>query len=694
MPTPKPAQAKVLPLARAAAHPNQAAMLARIALSALTAEDAKKLHLQPTTGAQAGALKLKFPICGFRIPYFTPGGKPVDFYRYRYLEDTRSHWQRLAGEKPVRYVQPPATAPELYLPPYIDWIALFKDPKQSLVFTEGELKAACATKHGVPTIGLGGVWSFKSKSLRKTLLDAFHNMDLNGRKCIICFDSDAAFNPEVRRAEQAFARELTGMGAEVNIARLPPLGDGSKCGLDDFIVAHKGSVEELRAVLDMSEAYALAERLHAMNEEVVVVLNPGFIWRSADQLAMTVGDFKTLHYAHWLYIDYADPEKPKQRSAPEQWLKWPHRGTVAAMAYEPGQPPITNNKLNQWRGWGATPAPGRVLAWEHLLDHLFAHHHAARKWFEQWAAYPIQYPGTKQHTAVVMWGRETGTGKSLLGYLLGGIYADNFVEIGDEELEPGNIFNSWSVNKQFVLADDITGQNNRRLANRLKTLISRETSQVNIKYVKTYEVRDCLNYYFTSNDPDAFYLDDTDRRFFIHEATGGKLTRELRDAVLEMRRTGLGPLLHHLLNVDTSTFDSGADAPVTAAKAAMQSLVRTDLEAWLAAAMTEPDAYFTGLHGDLISVEEVRAVYDPLGLKKDVSSSLIARKLATLQAQRLHPIDSTTGQVRCNTGGGKLVRLYVIRNHRKWLGRVTVAAAREHYDASRAMVVREKSGKF
>jgi hypothetical protein len=683
-PRAKPAAAK--PATVTNIHPD---VLARIALSALTAKDAERLQLQYCTGPQTAAHKLKFAVAGFMIPYFTFAGAPSGFFRFRYLADTRTGWQVLAGEKPTRYVQPAHTPPELYLPPFVDWVSILSSPEQTLVFTEGEMKAACATKYGVPTIGLGGVWSFKSKNLRKTILDAFHDMTLSGRRCIICFDSDAASNPEVRRAEQAFAKELMGLGAEVFIARLPTLDDGTKCGLDDYIVAHGNSTESLQTLLAGAEPYALAEKLHALNEEVIVVSNPGFVWRISDRMPMTTSDFKTLHYAHWQYMDYTDPDKPRIRSAPEQWLKWQHRSSVAGMAYEPGQPHITDdNRLNQWTGWGCSPKKGSIAAWDALLDHLFAHHLESRRWFEQWVAYPIQHPGTKQHTAVVMWGRETGTGKSLLGYLIGGIYADNFAEIGDNELDPNSAFNGWCENKQFVLADDITGHNNRKLANRLKTMISREKTQVNIKFVKTYEVRDCLNYYFTSNDPDAFYLDDTDRRFFIHEAAGGKLDDKIRDACLEMRRTGLGALLYHLLNVDTSDFDVGHAAPVTDAKIEMQNIVRTDLESWLDRALSDPDAYFKGFKGDLITVDEIHATYDPMGAKREVSTSLVGRKLATMRAVKVVPKDSTSGQVRV---GGKLQRLYAIRNHRKWNGAVSVAAVREHFEVSRNMI-RDREG--
>ena len=62
-----------------------------------------------------------------------------------------------------------------------------------------------------------------------------------GRPVFVCFDSDAATNPNVARAEYALAECLTAKGADVRIVRLPTAGDaksGLKAGLDDFLVAH------------------------------------------------------------------------------------------------------------------------------------------------------------------------------------------------------------------------------------------------------------------------------------------------------------------------------------------------------------------------------------------------------------------------------------------------------------------------
>src|ERR1700752_1489740 len=140
----------------------RAAMLEKIAGSRLDKDDAVKLKFKPLTSKQTKELKIPAAIAGFVIPYFSIDGKVLKFWRFRYLEDTRKGFDVLNGRKPLRYVQPPGGINEVYLPPFTDWRRISENISIPIIITEGELKAACATKLGMPTIGLGGVYSFKS----------------------------------------------------------------------------------------------------------------------------------------------------------------------------------------------------------------------------------------------------------------------------------------------------------------------------------------------------------------------------------------------------------------------------------------------------------------------------------------------------------------------------------------------------
>lgn len=62
-----------------------------------------------------------------------------------------------------------------------------------------------------------------------------------GRDTHILFDSDIAQKPGVQRAESRLADELMKRGAVVRKVRLPDAEDGSKVGVDDYLLKHTGT---------------------------------------------------------------------------------------------------------------------------------------------------------------------------------------------------------------------------------------------------------------------------------------------------------------------------------------------------------------------------------------------------------------------------------------------------------------------
>src|SRR6516165_3089806 len=193
----------------------------------------KRIKVRRAKQAEASRqLHSPAPADGFEILYFDVNGKPTGFFRIRF-DDYVDSWARRLGTKPRRYAQPTGTGVQAYFPPLIDWAKYSKDTAKPLLITEGELKSACATAHGFPCIGLGGVDSFGGPELLPELA-AF---EWKGRDVFIVYDSDAVKNPNVLRAENRLAAALVGRGARVHVVRLPEANDGPKVGLDDYIVS-------------------------------------------------------------------------------------------------------------------------------------------------------------------------------------------------------------------------------------------------------------------------------------------------------------------------------------------------------------------------------------------------------------------------------------------------------------------------
>ena len=164
-------------------------------------DDAKILGISWLKPIQTTALSDNYPLTtALKISYFAPDGTDLKFHRIRRL-DVLNGFSVLTEKKSPKYLQPPKTGSCAYWPRNIDWSKIFKG-NDAIIITEGELKAACACKFGFPTIGLGGVWSWRSAKNNQPLIPSLTPAGFNwkGRQIYIVFDSDQSSNPEDRKS--------------------------------------------------------------------------------------------------------------------------------------------------------------------------------------------------------------------------------------------------------------------------------------------------------------------------------------------------------------------------------------------------------------------------------------------------------------------------------------------------------------
>ena len=273
------------------------------------------------------------------------------------------------------------------------------------------------------------------------------------------------------------------------------------------------------------------------------------------------------------------------------WMGWPGRREVKRLTYAPGRAQFEpkSDALNTWIPSPVKPAKGDCTLWTAYIDHIFQSDATHKDWFLAWLAYQFQHPGVKLHSAVVFWSQETGTGKSLFGYLMSELFGShNFAEINEAELH-GN-FNFWAARKQFVMGEEIKGSNAQKQADFLKSVITRRFVTINTKNTPHYTLPDCINYFFTSNRENAFFLDDTDRRFFVHKLADVKLEADYVEHTLKpwLQNGGYSAILWELLHIDLSAplastskpFNPFGPAPATGARKAMIQANREEWELW------------------------------------------------------------------------------------------------------------------
>ena len=157
----------------------------------------------------------------------------------------------------IKYEQPIGAPSRVYVPPGVD----LSDRDKLLLITEGEKKALSAVSRGFDCLGLTGVWNWQKKRPRnekghgygqRRLIPDLANIDWKDRQVVIVLDSDAAAKPQVLHAEIELGLALVKRGAVIRTAQLPGEPDGSKNGLDDFLVRH--GVEAFRNLLVAAEA--------------------------------------------------------------------------------------------------------------------------------------------------------------------------------------------------------------------------------------------------------------------------------------------------------------------------------------------------------------------------------------------------------------------------------------------------------
>lgn len=215
--------------------------------------------------------KLKMPKAAessYEIPY-----PDLEFSRYE-----------IFGLADQKYYQLSGTLPRLYVLPSVR--SILSDWSIPLVLVEGEKKAACLTQHGIPTVGISGIWSWV-KPDSCDLHEDFTGIAFIDRSVVIVFDSDAWTRPDIQQALYALGKSVEAKGGKIEAVVIPPAADGSKQGADDFIVANSlESFKKLKRIKLRHDGLAQhktgyeqwRERKQAKAEEARLVLSDPEPW--------------------------------------------------------------------------------------------------------------------------------------------------------------------------------------------------------------------------------------------------------------------------------------------------------------------------------------------------------------------------------------------------------------------------------
>lgn len=265
---------------------------------------------------------------------------------------------------------------------------------------------------------------------------------------------------------------------------------------------------------------------------------------------------------------------------------WQTRGAayMDEVGFDPGgdEPGI---KLNTWRGWPLKPAEkgqGSCDLQLELLRYLCSDDPAADlvyRWLLCWMAWPLQNPGAKLLSAIIMHGKQ-GTGKSTVFKTLARIYGAktrrNYSVVLDQRALQDSFNAEWE-NKLFILTEEAVANSDKwNYKNELKELVTGDKVRIRKVFTDAYYQTNRINFVFISNEHFPLPIDNDDRRHLVvwcPTALGQDFYAEVR---AEIDSGGVEALYRHLLDIDIPRFcpefDPNGRPPMTDAKRALIEL--------------------------------------------------------------------------------------------------------------------------
>ncbi|WP_317201463.1 DUF5906 domain-containing protein [Janthinobacterium sp.] len=365
-------------------------------------------------------------------------------------------------------------------------------------------------------------------------------------------------------------------------------------------------------------------KLGEMLDNITLLRGTETVWDAIGQQVMTLGAVRA---------DYTADLTSK-------WQEHALRKTVEAknLVFDPTQraDPVTH--VNIFLGWPLIPKADAdlVLPILALLESLCGAEDNVDDcvvWILRWLAYPLQNPGAKMQTALLMFGEKQGTGKSLFFQdVMGPIYGDYGTVASQHQLDSS--FTAWRSAKLFVLFEEVLSREDKYSHNgTLKYMITGKSMSINQKNLPERTEQNHLNAAFLSNEPQPIPIELEDRRFMVIEARN-KQPEAFYNAVTDsIARGGLAAFYDFLLAFPMDGFNAHTKPMMTLAK---ERVIEFGLNGWMSFHRSWKDGYLSAPYCSCLS-EDLYTIYrrwcDRSGEKP-----LTLCKFAGLIASREHKV--------------------------------------------------------
>jgi hypothetical protein len=257
-------------------------------------------------------------------------------------------------------------------------------------------------------------------------------------------------------------------------------------------------------------------------------------------------------------------------------------------------------------------------------------------------AHLVRNPGEKLAHALILGSNKHGIGKStLLDIMFELVGPHNCRKASSEELE--GQYNAYVENTLLVLVEEINlGAGGRKVYNKLKDVITSETTPMRRLYQDTREVRNAASFVFLTNLERPLLLENHDRRYFVLNSPAKPREPAYYGEFNEWWRANLGVIRHFLEQIDLTRFDRFAPAPMTEAKAQLIKGSETPVVQELREMLDERTAPF---HVDIVTYQQVAEAIQrrlPKASRNSIEDALREIEAVPLGQHRLPKAKSIT----------------------------------------------------
>ncbi|MGG7604646.1 DUF5906 domain-containing protein [Massilia sp. BKSP1R2A-1] len=295
-----------------------------------------------------------------------------------------------------------------------------------------------------------------------------------------------------------------------------------------------------------------------------------------------------------------------------KWQEHAQRKTIEArnLVFDPTQTADPVSHVNIFLGWPLSPRENGelikpILALLASLCDAEDRVEDCVEWILRWLAYPLQHPGAKMQTALLMFGEKQGTGKSLFFQdVMLPIYGDYGTVASQHQLD--STFTAWRSRKLFVLFEEVLSRDDKYSHNgTLKYMITGKTMSINQKNLPERDERNHMNSAFLSNEPQPIPIELEDRRFMVIEARRKQDPQFYAEVQRSIAAGGIEAFYHFLLNLPLDDFNEHTKPPMTLAK---ERVIEFGLAGWMSFHRAWKDGYLDAPYCSCLS-EDLYIIY-------------------------------------------------------------------------------------